>query len=593
MVRLRRIYIFIRLSVIFFLPCLLFGCMLNIPPARSPVTFHTGEMQAPSSAVSTQQQALNLQKLCRVWGYVKYKHPVFLRGQKDWDAELLALLPSVSAAISGDEANGILHRWFIGLGTTDYGTNFIDQTWASAPEEKKIFLADTSWIADQDDLGQELSADLSELGEIPVISMAKAPVQFAPFGGCIFSNEKSYENMDYSDPTYRLLGLFRLWNAIEYYYPHLNLLDKGWHTLLLDSIPEMLEKRGEESYDRTLAALCAELHDAHVATSSLDSLLLAETGIYAVPVHITKADDVLVVERVDEKSTGTCLLMPGDVLLKLSGVDMETIVDRLKQIVSVPDDAKLLNQLGIWLLRSQEQEIELTVRRGGAELTLTVQGVRDGFFSSWASVERSHQLLEGNIGLINPSKLAEGELVQIMDEFSDTKGLIVDLRQYPKSYPSQSLDVALAGYLLDTPAPFVMWSFPTKTVPGVFLLRVPERSGSGLSTSPLKRYTNPVVLLMNEQTQSHAEYCVMSLRTGSNVAVIGENSIGADGNVAYLPLPDGDLLCFTGAGIYTPEGGQTQRVGLSPDIYVRRTITGICEGRDELVEAAILYIQKK
>ena len=40
----------------------------------------------------------------------------------------------------------------------------------------------------------------------------------------IFSKEQSYPDMDYSDSGYRLLGLFRMWNALEYYFPYHDLL---------------------------------------------------------------------------------------------------------------------------------------------------------------------------------------------------------------------------------------------------------------------------------------------------------------------------------------------------------------------------------
>ena len=50
---------------------------------------------------------------------------------------------------------------------------------------------------------------------------------------------------------------------------------------------------------------------------------------------------------------------------------------------------------------------------------------------------------------------------------------------------------------------------------------------------------------------------------------------------------------YTAQGIYTPEGGQTQRIGISPDIEVKRTIQGIKEGRDEMKEAAIEYIKEQ
>ena len=50
---------------------------------------------------------------------------------------------------------------------------------------------------------------------------------------------------------------------------------------------------------------------------------------------------------------------------------------------------------------------------------------------------------------------------------------------------------------------------------------------------------------------------------------------------------------YTAYGIYTPEGRQTQRIGIPPDIEVKRTIQGIKEGKDEMLEAAVAYIQEE
>jgi C-terminal processing protease CtpA/Prc len=45
-------------------------------------------------------------------------------------------------------------------------------------------------------------------------------------------------------------------------------------------------------------------------------------------------------------------------------------------------------------------------------------------------------------------------------------------------------------------------------------------------------------------------------------------------------------------GIYYPDGEETQRIGIVPDIEVKPTIQGIREGRDELMEKAIEIIKK-
>ena len=68
------------------------------------------------------QEVQNLEKLCKVWGYTKYTHPAFLLGERDWDEELLKLIPVVSEA-KAKKVNDILHEWFVSLGEIDYGTS--------------------------------------------------------------------------------------------------------------------------------------------------------------------------------------------------------------------------------------------------------------------------------------------------------------------------------------------------------------------------------------------------------------------------------------------------------------------------------------
>lgn len=184
------------------------------------------------------QQVQNLEKLCLVWGYTKYYHPAFLFGEKDWDEELLSLIPVVFEA-KENEVNNILHEWFVSLGEIDYRTvNRVPQ-WAAAKEEDKSVQANTSWIS-RDYLGQELTEDLSCFGTIPNIDRRKAPVVFEQSGVPNFLNEPIYSDFNESRTDNRLLTLFRIWNALEYYYPYLNLLEDHWNNLLPEMILQVL-----------------------------------------------------------------------------------------------------------------------------------------------------------------------------------------------------------------------------------------------------------------------------------------------------------------------------------------------------------------
>ena len=91
----------------------------------------------------------------------------------------------------------------------------------------------------------------------------------------------------------------------------------------------------------------------------------------------------------------------------------------------------------------------------------------------------------------------------------------------------------------------------------------------------------------------------MIYQTNENVILLGENSMGSDGDRKTILLPDQSRqgekreFGFTCFGVYGPNKEQVQRIGLTPDIEVHPTIEGIREGRDELMEAAVKYIKEQ
>lgn len=100
-------------------------------------------------------------------------------------------------------------------------------------------------------------------------------------------------------------------------------------------------------------------------------------------------------------------------------------------------------------------------------------------------------------------------------------------------------------------------------------------------------FKGKLVVLVNEKTQSQAEYTAMAFRAVKNSTVIGSTTAGADGNVSRILLPGGLSRMISGIGIYYPDGTETQRIGIVPNIVVKPTIKGIKNGNDEVLEKAI------
>ena len=72
-----------------------------------------------------------------------------------------------------------------------------------------------------------------------------------------------------------------------------------------------------------------------------------------------------------------------------------------------------------------------------------------------------------------------------------------------------------------------------------------------------------------------------------------EKELCIQDNVSGISLPGGLQTMISGIGIYYPDGTQTQRVGIVPDVEIEPTINGIKRGKDEVLEKAIEIIKKQ
>ncbi len=86
----------------------------------------------------------------------------------------------------------------------------------------------------------------------------------------------------------------------------------------------------------------------------------------------------------------------------------------------------------------------------------------------------------------------------------------------------------------------------------------------GVEGNGPEHYKGKIAILINETTQSSAEYHTMAFRTAPNSKVFGSTTAGADGNVSRILLPGNISTMISGIGIYYPDGTETQRIGIVP-----------------------------
>lgn len=163
-----------------------------------------------------------------------------------------------------------------------------------------------------------------------------------------------------------------------------------------------------------------------------------------------------------------------------------------------------------------------------------------------------------------------------------TESIIFDSR----NYPNQTI-IHLSKLLLPQSSTYYLFNFSETTYPGKFYSR---KNNIGVMNPDY--YKGNVIVLADENTQSQAETTTMMFKQHPKAKVIGSNTSGANGDVIRFKLAGLDT-CFTGLGAYYPDGRETQRIGIIPDILVKPTVEGIKNGKDEVLERALLYIKNK
>ncbi len=101
----------------------------------------------------------------------------------------------------------------------------------------------------------------------------------------------------------------------------------------------------------------------------------------------------------------------------------------------------------------------------------------------------------------------------------------------------------------------------------------------------------PLVVLVNGGTASASEILAGALRDRERAVLIGQRTFGKGSVQLVFDLSDGSSVHVTSARWFTPDRHQLDQQGLEPDIAVEITQEAIDNGRDQILNRAIEYLQ--
>lgn len=545
--------------------------------------FNTSQSN-PSYSVMEFNETSRLYYLCKTWGFAKYYHNNNTDIAVKVDSILLAYIPKVINTQDKSQYNDLL-------------VNLINSIQYAPLAKKNVLdvdaytLINNKWMEDSLCLDKNVTERLKE-----IFSKYKGwnKVKSSSFvynhentGTVKLYNEKQYDS--FSDENIRLLGLFRYWNVINYFYPLKNYMDESWDKALYESIPLFKQSNTEEDYHKAISKLTNRLCDSH--TSLPTSVDIALFGKYRPPFRMININDTLIIHEIRDESLNNNKFQIGDVILEVDGQNASCIYDSLQTYVCGSTKWSNVRFLCNAVLSRRDSLTNFTILRNGdtihiASLNKTAWELHHDKLKmiKQGTKKQLYKWINDSVAYVDLESATYSNFSRNYRHIKHAKTIIFDLR----CYPDNLLAGKIADYFVPHNSTFAITTYADTDYPG--LLRY---NRSSVYVGNKKYFKGQIIVLVNEQTESFSEYLTMLLQANPNTITVGRSTSGSDGNVSTLRFPGGIKTIYSGIGIYYPSMEPTQRRGVKIDYIVEPTIPSVINGVDLIMEKAVSLSQKR
>jgi hypothetical protein len=524
----------------------------------------------------------NLITLGKFWGFVKYHSDFIGQGKINWDAALFRSLPDIIYAKNDGELSDLLEKML-----PDSGKSSHDLANSVLFQHSLKYKTNTNFdiTKGMPYLKRSLTLKLQELAKgLSTEDSYYVGVQPA-VGNIEFKHENTYPVKKYPDVGVRLLCLYRYWAMIEYFYPYRNLIGEKWENVFDTFIPKFIGAKNATEYTLSALQLIGVVKDTHANIWGENNSLDNFKGEYMLPIKTMFINNELVVSGFYDEMRDFSQFHKGDIIRKINGQDISTLIKKFANLSPASNYTAMLRDLPkSFLLRSKANIFKISILRGKKEISLQTLGTKykNINFESDFRLKDSEDyfyLINRTTGYLFAGNYKSKDLEKIRERFEKVNGLIIDMRCYPGDF----MPYTFGNYIKSGESVFANLTLPSINHPGAFYFTQPAVNGGSKENS----FKGKVIVLVNEKTQSQAEFTTMAFQSSKNVRVLGSTTAGADGNVSPITLPGNIYTMISAIGVYYPDGSETQRVGVKIDYHVNPTIEDVKNGHDKLLIQAL------
>lgn len=509
----------------------------------------------PSAQAET-TAAERLTLTAQVWGLAKYRHPAVTACQRNWDQVLVNALPGIEATHDDAQFDQAIKSLIAQAGAINGQT----------PDAQT-----PSWIR-QAPFSDATKASLAAIA-------ANRPTRqcYVAAGGVGRANFAADSGYNFAplDRNTRLLGAFRYWNAVEYFFAYKALIGRDWADVLTEFSAEIADAPNLGTYATVMRRFTAEINDSH---GYFYSGFMPRSSP---PFEFAFVENKIVVSAVASPSVGN--IRVGDVISAVNGESIDSALVRLDPYAHGSNPAWRRRTALQMVLGGEYSPYTYRLERAdGSQVhtELTPGQVRPhalragivGWLPVPASAGRSC-----SAGILTVDRYLSSQLSAIRSALASLDLLVIDAR----IYPSDAYLDDLFNNKFPTRSSYLECSSPDFKNLGSY-------QRQNLSYDSSVTFGGRIIVVTNEDTLSAGEFQTMLFQHRANTLVVGSQTAGADGDILLnLSLPGGIQTIFSSNRVAYADGRQSQRVGIVPDLHVTPTVAGLRSGRDEALEAAL------
>ncbi len=363
------------------------------------------------------------------------------------------------------------------------------------------------------------------------------------------------------------------WNVFQHFYPYFDVIETNWEKAFSETLEETYSNNDKADFTKTLSKMVAKLEDGH-------GVVYGER-LYHLPIRTELIGQNIVITASNDPQ-----LKIGDIIRKVNGVESGKVQEEMEKQISGSPQIRQYRSLNVFGSKFHSEIINVLIERDGKKLSFDVQNnsrCKNMFFNPinnflYKSIDIKE--LEPDIFYVNLRNCTSAIFTKHLEKLAKAKSVIYDYR-----WGGNLSLIELIPHLIDTTVNSAWWNIPQTVYPNRKQITYNKTNWS--LQPKLPRFTSKSIIITAPCVVSSGETSMGIINHYNLATTVGEQTAGCNGNVNWINLPCGYNVMWTGMKVLKHDGSQHHLIGFPPDYPVKRTMEGIKNDKDEILEKAI------